>query len=279
MILRKTIPHAFRVSCRRRALSRGLCQDFSWTGGYTLPRTSATSLFACIGFCRTPKNVKRVVRVRKIKRTKGAKMRGTSVKKAPLAQSVVVTNVPRRIRSVGKDSVVVNHRECVCEIQGHTTFEAAHNVVALQPGLAASFPWLCGLAARYEKYRFRKLKYSFVPIVSASTNGVVSMVPDYDALDPAPTTFINAMQYAGAKSSPVWQQFSLVVPKKTLMPSDDTFYVRTEGLGAAVADLKTYDIGNLFICCEGMAADHTVVGHLYVDYEIELITPNIDAGF
>lgn len=228
----------------------------------------------------TPKRMRN-----KSKKAQGSKRRtfkrakGTRVRKAPMAQSVEMTTVPRRINNLGKDSILVSHRECVCEIQGHTTFEAAHNVVALQPGLAASFPWLSGLAARYEKYRFRKLSYRFVPIVSASTNGVVGMIPDYDALDPAPVTFITAMQYAGAKSSPVWQQFSVSVPRRILCPSDDTYYVRTEGLGAAVADLKTYDLGNLFITCEGMAADHTVVGHLYVDYTIELITPNIDAGF
>lgn len=218
-------------------------------------------------------------------KTRGSKKRttkrskGTKVRRAPLAQGMEMTTIPRRISNLGKDAIIVSHRECVCEIQGHTTFEAAHNVIALQPGLAASFPWLSGLAARYEKYRFRKLNYRFVPIVSASTNGVVAMIPDYDALDPAPATFITAMQYAGAKSSPVWQQFSVNVPKRVLCPSDDTFYVRTEGLGAAVADLKTYDVGNLFVSCEGMASDHTVVGHLYVDYTVELLTPNIDAGF
>jgi len=48
-------------------------------------------------------------------------------------------------------------------------------------------------------------------------------------------------------------------------------YVRSGSL-ASNLDIKTYDTGNLFVGAQG-CADTTDIGELYVDYEVELITP------
>jgi hypothetical protein len=52
-------------------------------------------------------------------------------------------------------------------------------------------------------------------------------------------------------------------------------FVRTSAL-AANLDLKTYDVGNLWIASSGGAG--VVAGELYVSYEIELMTPQTAAS-
>lgn len=49
-------------------------------------------------------------------------------------------------------------------------------------------------------------------------------------------------------------------------------YVRTQAL-AANLDIKTYDVGNLNVAAQGISVT-SAVGELWVEYDIELITPN-----
>jgi hypothetical protein len=44
---------------------------------------------------------------------------------------------------------------------------------------------------------------------------------------------------------------------------------------ASNLDIKTYDVGNLYVCTEGQASTATV-GYLYIDYEVVLKTPQLN---
>jgi len=45
----------------------------------------------------------------------------------------------------------------------------------------------------------------------------------------------------------------------------------------ASTDIKTYDLGNLYLCTSGFAGDGTVCGELYVEYTVVLMTPQISS--
>jgi hypothetical protein len=142
----------------------------------------------------------------------------------------------------------------------------------INPGLATTFPWLSSIAIRYERYQFKKLRFHYEPKCSASTAGTVILAVDYDPLDEAPATKQEVLSYHGKGDSVPW------LPCNTEMGSfiganRGSLFTRP-GTLAANRDQKTYDLGQLFVCTSGHAGT-TVCGELYVDYEVELLIPQV----
>jgi hypothetical protein len=222
-------------------------------------------------FKRSNKNVRRRNAPRR--RNNNAGLRTVS---QPVRTSVVVRNTGARINGTN-GRIRVAHRECIAAVTGKIAFNAAQ-VFALNPGLASTFPWLSGIAARYNHYKFKRLVFRFVSGTSTSITGELALVPVFDAADPAPASWNVAMQSGAAVSTPVWKNVSINVLKDQFAHTDDEYYVRSEALSSNL-DIKTYDVGNLFVCVQGQAADDGHLGQLYVDYIVDFTSPHIDAGF
>lgn len=185
--------------------------------------------------------------------TNKTKKTTTPYSKAPVAAN----------KSSGRNQQVRHRvRECerIATISGSVLFDVV-TTVPLQPGLTSSFPWLAGVANHYDRYKVHSITYTYKNVVGTSTNGNIIMGFDYDARDAAPTTAIQQTQSTSWIDGAPWRIFSL-----TLRPDNTYRYVRTQDV--SFADVKTYDMGNLFISCEGMAAT-TPVGYLEVMYDIE----------
>lgn len=58
-------------------------------------------------------------------------------------------------------SIIVRHRELISDLSASASFQPGSR--RINPGDADVFPWLSGIASRYEKYKFRKLKFTMVP--------------------------------------------------------------------------------------------------------------------
>lgn len=102
--------------------------------------------------------------------------------------------------------------------------------------------------------------------------GTLVMSPDYDAADTAPSNEVAACSYADACSDVPWQSFSMTLKKERLLGGLQSKYIRVGALSPNL-DIKTYDSGNLFICMDASVANQTW-GKLWVDYEVELLTPH-----
>jgi hypothetical protein len=166
----------------------------------------------------------------------------------------------------------VRHREYISDVAGVVGFSTT--TYAVNPGIAATFPWLSTVADRYESYKFHKLHFIFETDKSASTDGSVQGLIDFDAADSAPTTKAFFMGHANAVRSAVWQEFRFDARAKDLHKFAAERYVRTGAL-ASNLDIKTYDVGNYFMGAAG-CADTSVVGELYVEYDVELTTPQLN---
>nr|UJQ92922.1 MAG: hypothetical protein [Narnaviridae sp.] len=175
---------------------------------------------------------------------------------APLAQN--------RSSSQRRGFVPIRYKESerIATIAGSTTF-LVDSDIPMNPGLASSFPWLSGHAVLYEKYKVHKLIYRYKNLKGAATNGNVIMSFDYDTLDTAPATAVEMTQSTKWIDGAPWRIFELVVP-----PDGRTLFTRRSGVGGA--DLKTYDMGRLYVATEG-CADTSDLGYLEVEYDIELI--------
>jgi len=190
---------------------------------------------------------------------------------APLALGRVRRSQRPVISSIGNNGdVVIAHREYITDLSGSVGFAAISFPV--NPGLPGTFPWLSSVASRFESYAFDKLCFKFETEKSASTNGSVLGAIDYDASDSAPANKTQVMSYRSATRSQTWEDFDMSSLSEDLHKRK-SYFTRFGSL-TANEDIKLYDTGNFFFCTQGQA-DTTLVGELYVEYIIRLMTPQI----
>ncbi len=173
-----------------------------------------------------------------------------------------------RIRA-GPRMTEITHRELVATVTGTTAF-AVFQSLSLNPGLAATFPWLSTQAVGWEQYSFRKLCFEYVTRSSTSATGSILLAPDYDVLDAAPSTEVVAMSYRDSTEDVPWHDQVCNLDPTAMHPNGPRKYVRS-GL-VANSDLKTYDVGSMHICTTGQA-DTAAVGKLFVCYDVVLFVP------
>jgi hypothetical protein len=161
---------------------------------------------------------------------------------------------------------IVAHREYVGDIAGSVGF--ANASYHINPGLNILFPWLAGIAASYEQYKFRRLRFMYTPLTSTATVGQFIMGVDYDAADPPALTKAELQQYDGVYAGPSWQ------PGACVFQTDRLFARRlfTRQYFEPAQDAKTFDSGLLQVATQGFSGTSTI-GELWVEYEIELFVP------
>lgn len=173
-----------------------------------------------------------------------------------------------------KDSIRVQHRELVTSVTGSTAFTVA-STIALNPGIAASFPWLSTIANSWEEYSFNKLRFEYLTRTGSTTPGSMIIGPDYDASDAAPVSEQQICAYEDTVEDAPWKDIECRLPANRLNSADKFRFTRSGPL-AANQDIKLYDAGNVFVCC----VDGTAVnwGKLWVEYDVTFRIPQLDVG-
>jgi hypothetical protein len=59
-------------------------------------------------------------------------------------------------------SVVVRHKEYLGEILSSQTFSVQQSY-PLNPGISTTFPWLSGIAVRFQEYKIKGLVFHYIP--------------------------------------------------------------------------------------------------------------------
>lgn len=192
---------------------------------------------------------------------------------APVAKSTTRRMAKATMKTSNNGDIRVVHREYIGEIGGAVGFEARQHPI--NPGLISEFPWLSKIAQRFESYRFRRLRYIFETESPTSTTGSVMGAIDYDPSDPAPSNKIQAMAYRNSVRSPPWADFHMVSESEDLSKRK-SYFVRS---GTVSGDLALFDTGNFFLCVQGQAGT-AIIGELYVEYDVDLMTPQLgDPGW
>lgn len=199
-------------------------------------------------------------------RGQGRRQANGTMRRAPVAQQRQVRTRRPRMQT-NPTSTIISHREFVDDIKGSVDFTI--NSFAVNPGINSLFPWLASIAQRYESYVFKKLSFTYSTVASTSTPGSIQLACDYDAADAPPQSKRDFMSYANAVRSAPWTECSYHSTTANLTKFAKERYVR---ILPVTGDIKTYDVANFFIATEGMADDSTI-GELYVDYVVELRTP------
>lgn len=174
-----------------------------------------------------------------------------------------------------KDSLVYKAREYVGNVTSSATASAFSNVsYSINPGLAASFPFLSGIAQNFELYAFDGLVYEYVPACTDSNTtmatGTIVLSYDADPSDIAPLSKQLAEASEGAISSKVTIPMLMGVECKRSENVNALHYVRS-GVITDVSDLRGADLGNLNVSVVGVPEASIVLGELWVTYNIKLL--------
>lgn len=187
-----------------------------------------------------------------------------SKKMAPVSIATLRTGSAAQMRMTGDGSIRVKHRSFIKPVTCTSAF--AVEAVAVNPGLQGSFPWVAKMARKYDLYRFVNLKYIYRSVAATSSSGVVMMSFDFDAADEPPASKSRQAQTIPNVETNAWSSLDLNVK------SDGKWrFVRPGNLPANL-DIKTYDLGTLFI--SGLYGPGTVTGELYVEYTVEFKKPS-----
>lgn len=226
-------------------------------------------------------NVKRPAKKSKMPKTQqprrqngnGALNGESATEFAPVAMSNRQgTQAPRMASSTMRNGdlrVRVRHREYVSDILGSIAY--AVTSFSINPGLAATFPWLSQLANLFESYRFNKLVFQYRTQAATASTGKALLSVDWDAADPAPTSKVLQLQERTKMDDAAWKNFDLPCDLADLLKFGVQRFTRSGALSANL-DIKTYDVGNLLVGTQGQA-NTAAIGELWVEYDVELITP------
>lgn len=153
----------------------------------------------------------------------------------------------------------------------------------VNPGLSW-FSFLSQLAEQYEQYYFDKLIFKYVPTVANVTAtgqlGSVMMAFKYNASDPVFLTKQQMMGYSGAINDIISNHIFLGVECSRSKGAASSLYIRGGSVPSG-QDIKTYDLGALFIGTAGVNTTSfpvgTQIGELHVMYSVKLMKPRIYA--
>lgn len=188
---------------------------------------------------------------------------------APTARTRVQRSGAPRIQYRPNGDCSIRHRELVADIKGSILFSTLQ--LSINPGLNRTFPWLSRIANNYESYLLNGLNFCFETASPTTYSGQVMLAVDYDPSDSAPTTKIQASSYRGTVTASPWCP-SCHSSLRSDLQKRKTYFMRAGSIPPN-EDICLYDVGNLFVCTYGQAADEAIVGELWIEYDIRLFTP------
>jgi len=176
------------------------------------------------------------------------------------------------VRSVSARSFTIIHRECLGTVGMHLsggTESVEYSVNAGSP----VFPWLSTVAVAFERYRFSKLSFEYVPTCSSNTTGEVVLSPCYDVMTQlvgVPKSFLESRD--GAARGNVWAPLRVSIPMKKLYSFLDSHYVlRRNGF---YDDKRLVDCMKILAYCESVGSDPQTFGELWCAYSVTLSIPS-----
>jgi len=216
-------------------------------------------------------------RNRKNQKKKGGKNQGQNAMKREITD-VPLGNTQRDGFNRNLASKIVSKDEYIGEVAGTIDFTTTQ--FAVNPGQVSTFPWLSKEALQWEKYEFLKLEFYLKPEVTQYTplanSGKVILSFDTDASDAPPETKQEAEDVMPMADGMSYQTISLNLPKFILNSHLDSFYVRPKNLPGG-SDIKTYDLGNLFVSTLGQGGAVPDMMELRVRYSCKLMIPILES--
>jgi hypothetical protein len=196
---------------------------------------------------------------------------GQSVSAAAARGQTTTTTEPNISRT--SKGMRIKHRELYDgHIPGSTNF-TVYEIAQLQPGLKDTFSWLSTQAINWEQYRVHEMSIEYIPIVGSNTIGDIILSPDYSS-NPGriPATEAGAVNNLGAVTNNVWNPHTMKLDVAAMMGLGPRRFTRDV---ATAGDIKTFDVGQVFICTNN-CANANAIGKIFISYDIEFYVPVVN---
>jgi len=143
---------------------------------------------------------------------------------------------------------------------------------------SSTFPFLSGLAPRYDKVKWHKFNIRWLPAMPTNVGSTVTMYYDTDRKAPGATTISDAMQNVHAITKQVWDKFTYKCTNKQLRTNE--MFTTTSGTDAATANAENtfQSPGRFHVVSTPLTgvtfSTATTIGYLELDYHAELCFPS-----
>jgi hypothetical protein len=207
----------------------------------------------------------------------GKGLAGKQMLEAPVAMGPISKIQDAQFSNGSRPGTIkVSKREYVADIAAlASTFEVVADLV-INPGNELLFPWLSIFSAAYESYKFLKLAFSYEPEAPTTEPGYVALAIEYDPSEDPPTSKVKLMEMEETVRAPLWSEVKHVSTRKNLSKRKSYFLRPTqEPPELQEVDESLYDTGRLLIATGNSSGDLTSAGELWVDYEVEFMTPQL----
>lgn len=168
----------------------------------------------------------------------------------------------------------VHQTERIGTVVANTTagaFKADGYVI--NPADTTTFPWLSSIASLFDKYKFHKLKFTYINNVATTASGNVSIGVDFDTLDSTPASSVGMSNLAKFRTFAPWRSEELDIPVNRRGNNLWLYTSDSNSSAGSNVDLKTYNLGKFFVSTEGMSSGETA-GYILVEYDVELLDKN-----
>jgi len=185
--------------------------------------------------------------------------------------SPVKSNQPKINYGKNGKSCRVQHKEFITNVSGTTNFTVAL-FLALNPGLATTFPWLSNIANNFEQYKVHMMRFCYLTRTGTNIPGSVIIAPDYDAADVAPVSEMILSNYAEVVEDAPWKDLCCVLRPSGMHAVGPKKFVRSGAVPGQ--DLKTTDVGSIILATvDGSAVNW---GKFWVEYDVEFFEPQLN---
>lgn len=203
---------------------------------------------------------------------------------APTAQALRTRPSFIRFGPKGQNTgITVSNKEYICDIAttaGSSAFKVCLSTT-ISPTNSGLFPWLAGIAQRFDNYKFHNLVFHYESSCTSAATGQVLIAPDFDPSDSQPTSWASAASFAGANHSSVWAPLSVNCDTRSLHKRR-SYYCDFISLPSPsnLNDLRESAVGRINVMIDSVTNSGTVfaaattLGKLYVSYKVSLYEPD-----
>jgi len=183
------------------------------------------------------------------------------------------SEVPYMHEDGAKTRVV--HREYLGDLYSTTSAFKQVNY-AINPGMNETFPWASPIANQFTKYRMLGATVEFVSEGSEYSNaaglGYVAIATRYDSLAPKYADKRSMLNSQFADACKPSKSFTHWIECKSDIVGDMSRYCRS-GEAPTESDLRLYDLGEVTIAVGGNTVDDSIIGEIWISYDVELTLP------
>jgi len=206
------------------------------------------------------------------------KIKGNQTKK-------VVAPINKSYKSSNNDDSTthtrVKKREFVMDVNPSTTrFKHVKNKDGLITSIAdiignlipGSFPWLSKVAKPFENFVFHTLNYEYKPSCPTTTQGSLTLVPEYDSTAPLPVEKTDILSKTGVVKTPLWNSATCALDPKKLNAQMKCHKVRDSPV--TKSELRSTDPYHLGVMIDNGAENtSSTLGEIWVNYDVDLSIP------